>query len=107
MFITGLVLYFDNGSIYNSVSGFFHSTNSAIYNTVSGFFHSASSTNLIDPDTPSVSSGLSQYFGQGENPTSPATSAASSSTSTVKPGGLLVDTKVEPSSSLLTSRSGN
>jgi hypothetical protein len=103
---TGNVIY----NTFHSTGSFIYSTGASIYNSVAGLFHSASANagaDLIDPNTPSSSSGISKYFGQGDNPVSPSTSSSVGSTSTVKPGGLLVDTKVEPSSSLLTSRSNS
>ena len=124
--LSGGLIYFDHGpTLYSSVTtvfnytggivyntgGFIYNTGASIFNSISGFFHTTNvvdSTSLIDPDTPSASSGISRYFGQGDNPASPTPSSSSlASTSTAKPSGLLVDTKVEPSSSLLTARSNN
>jgi hypothetical protein len=103
---TGNVIY----NTFHSTGSFIYSTGASIYNSVAGFFHSTSAsavTYLIDPNTPSGSSGISKYFEQGDNPVSPSTASSVGSSSTVKPSGLLVDTKVEPSSSLLTSRSNS
>jgi hypothetical protein len=105
--ITTLFNY-TGGFIYNA-GGFIYNTGESIYNSITGFFHGGNTTNvapLIDPDTPTPSSGFSKYFGQGNDPTSP-TPSSTGSTSTVKPNSLLVDTKVQPSSSLLTSRSNS
>jgi hypothetical protein len=110
---TGNVIY----NTFHSTGSFIYNTGASIYNSFAGLFHSTSAStgvDLIDPNTPSGSSGISRYFGQGDNPVSPSTSSSAGSSassvgssSTVKPSGLLVDTKVEPSSSLLTARSNN
>jgi len=130
--ISSALIYFDSGAyvyasiahtvqgtgniIYNtfhSTGSFIYNSGASIYNSVIGLFQSASSSvgsgpDLIDPNTPSGSSGISKYFPTDNNPLSPASSASSvTSSSTVKPSNLMVDTTVEPASSLLTSRSKN
>jgi hypothetical protein len=104
---TGNIIY----NTFHSTGSFIYNTGASIYNSVTSLFHSSSvgsGPDLIDPNTPSGSSGISRYFGPENNPVSPASSASSvASSSTVKPGNLMVDTTVEPVSSLLTSRSKN
>jgi hypothetical protein len=68
------------------------------------FSWSTNVADLIDPDSPSALSGISKYFVQSNNPTS-STYSSSSPFLTVKSSNLLVYTTIEPSSSLLTSRS--
>jgi hypothetical protein len=83
---TGNIIY----NTFHSTGSLIYNTGASIYNSIAGLFHSASvSGDLIDPNTPSGSSGISKYFGPENNPVSPSSSSSAASTSTVKPGAKL------------------
>jgi hypothetical protein len=71
--ISSALLYFDPGAtLHTSITGFVYNygvsiykTGAAIFNSITGFFYTTNPTDvapLIDPNTPSTSSGISKYF---------------------------------------------
>lgn len=106
LYSTGSFIFDSVASVYNGI----YNSGAYVYNSIAGLFHGTTGTTdvtIIDPNTPSSSSGISKYFTTDNNPVSPTPSSSTGSTSTVKPGNLMVDTSVDPSFSLLTSRSKN